>query len=119
MPAEQDGASPEPATPQAVVEARLRQRDLSPRMRERLEMVKAHLLGQDLAAIMRWTGRSARTVRRWLARFASGGVEDLADAPRADARPRRMRGIWRRWTGPWTRRPPAWACPSTCGRRPA
>jgi transposase len=87
MLSEQGLASPEPATAQAVVEARLRQRDLSPRMRERLEMVKAHLLGQDVAAIMAWTGRSARTVRRWVARFASGGVEDLADAPRGGRPP--------------------------------
>ena len=88
MPTEQDLASPEPATPQAVVEARLRRRDLAPRVRERLEMVKAHLLGQDLAAIMSWTGRSARTVRRWVERFASGGVAALADAPRSGRPPR-------------------------------
>jgi transposase len=87
MPSEQDSASPEPATPQAVVEARLRQRDLSPRVRERLEMVKAHLLGQDLAAIMGWTGRSARTVRRWVARYAVGGVAALVDAPRGGRPP--------------------------------
>ena len=87
MPSEQGLASPELATLQAVVEARLRQRDLSPRMRERLEMVKAHLLGHDLAAIMRWTGRSARTVRRWVARFAGGGVAALADAPRGGRPP--------------------------------
>ena len=87
MPAEQDGASPEPATLRDAVEARLRERELSPRVRERLEMVKADLLGQDLATIMAWTGRSARTVRRWLARFASGGVEDLADAPRGGRPP--------------------------------
>ncbi len=37
--------------------------------------------------IMAWTGRSARTVRRWLARFASGGVEELADAPRGGRPP--------------------------------
>ncbi len=67
----------------AAVEAALRRRDLAPRLRERLEMVKAAALGQDLAAIARWSGRSAGTVRRWLSRFAAGGVEALADAPRA------------------------------------
>jgi len=82
MPTEQDVASPELAPSRAVVEARLRQRELSPRVRERLEMVKADLLGQDLATIMAWSGRSARTVRRWLERFAGGGVGALADAPR-------------------------------------
>lgn len=85
---EQDVASPEPASPRAVVEARLGQRDLSPRMRERLEMVKANLLGQDLATIMAWSGRSARTVGRGLQRFASGGVAALADAPRGGRPPR-------------------------------
>lgn len=67
----------------AVVEAALRRRDVSPRVRERLEMVKARALGADLAAIARWSGRSVRTVRRWLRRFDEGGIAALADAPRA------------------------------------
>jgi transposase len=67
----------------AAVEAQLRRRDLPPRVRERLEMVKAALLGRDLAAIAAWVGRSPRTIRHWLARFAAGGAEALADAPRA------------------------------------
>src|SRR5262245_41944004 len=66
----------------AAVEAQLRRRDLPPRVRERLEMAKAALLGHDLTAIAAWTGRAPRTVRRWLARFADGGVDALADAPR-------------------------------------
>jgi transposase len=66
---------------QAAVEARLRQRDLSPRRRERLEMVKAAWLGQDVATIARWSGRTPRTVRRWLAAFRDGGVAALAGAP--------------------------------------
>lgn len=88
MPRELDAVSPESAEPRAAVEARLRRRDLSPRVRERLEMVKASLLGQDLATITAWTGRSARTVRRWLEQFARGGVEALADAPRRGRPPR-------------------------------
>ena len=66
---------------QAAVEALVRQRDLAPRVRERLEMVKAAALGQDLAAIARWSGRTPRTVRRWLRAFRDGGVTALADAP--------------------------------------
>jgi transposase len=66
----------------AEVEALLRQRDLSPRLRERLEMVKAAALGYDLAAMVAWSGRSPRTVRYWLRRFASGGIALLSDAPR-------------------------------------
>jgi transposase len=66
---------------QAAVEALLRQRDLAPRQRERLEMVKAAGLGADIAAIARWSGRTPRTVRRWLTAFREGGVEALAGEP--------------------------------------
>ena len=65
-----------------VVEAALRRRDLAPRVRERLEMVKAVALGHDLASSARWSGRSPRTVRRWVGRFTTGGIGALADAPR-------------------------------------
>ena len=67
----------------AEVEALLRRCDLPPRLRERLEMVKAAGLGYDLAAIVAWSGRSPRTVRHWLRRFARGGIALLSDAPRA------------------------------------
>lgn len=67
----------------AAVEAALHQRTLVPRVRERLEMVTGVARGQDLAAIARWTGRTQRTVRRWLGRFRSGGVAAVADAPRS------------------------------------
>ena len=66
----------------------LRRRDLAPRVRERLEMVKALGLGQDLAQVEAWSGRTAGTIRRWAGRFVSGGVAALADAPRG-GRPRR------------------------------
>ena len=65
------------------VEEELRRRDLPPRMRERLEMVKAAALGQPLEGIVRWSGRSPRTIRFWLDRFVAAGVTGLADAPRA------------------------------------
>ena len=61
----------------------LRRRDLAPRLRERLEMVKAVALGQDLPTIARWSGRTERTLRRWLGRYTAGGVAALADAPRS------------------------------------
>src|SRR3954470_14201656 len=63
--------------------ATLRREDLSPRVRERLEMVKAADLGHDLGQITAWSGRTPRTVRRWLGAFASGGIGALADAPRS------------------------------------
>jgi Winged helix-turn helix len=55
------------AAQRAAVEATLRRRDLTPRLRERLEMVKAAALGQELDAIARWSGRTPETVRHWLA----------------------------------------------------
>lgn len=72
----------------ATVEAALRRGALAPRHRERLEMVKAAALGCDLAAIGAWSGRDGRTVRRWLAAFAAGGVDALADAPRSGRPPK-------------------------------
>jgi len=64
------------------VEAALRQRTLVPRVRERLEMVKGVAHGQPLDVVERWSGRTARTVERWLTAFVAGGITALADAPR-------------------------------------
>lgn len=66
----------------AAVEAMLRQPTLSPRLRERLEMVKATSRGFDWDVIAAWSGRTPRTVRQWLTRFATGGIAALGDAPR-------------------------------------
>jgi transposase len=63
-------------------EALLRRTDLAPRVRERLEMVKAATLGHGLPTIARWVGRSRPTVRLWLRRYRDGGAAALADAPR-------------------------------------
>ena len=83
-----------------AVEAALRRRDLAPRVRERLEMVKAAGLGQDLATIARWSGRTPRTVRRWLAVFRDGGIGGAGRCPDPGAAARRpMPPIWRRWNG--------------------
>ena len=72
----------------ATIAAALRRRELAPRVRERLEMVKAAALGQDLDEIARWTSRTPATVRRWLAAFQDGGVAALADAPRQGRPPK-------------------------------
>jgi transposase len=82
------GALAVTAAQRAAVEAALRRRDLAPRVRDRLEMVKGAALGWDAAAIAAWGGRGERTVRRWLAAFAAGGVAALADAPRSGRPPR-------------------------------
>jgi transposase len=66
-----------------AVEVALRRRDLAPRVRERLEMVKSVALGRSLAEAARWGGRTTRTVTRWLCAFAEGGIAALADAPRS------------------------------------
>lgn len=69
-------------TDRDTIRAMLYQRELSPRVRERLEMVKAADQGQSLASIAAWSGRSVETVRRWLTRFAEDGVAALTDASR-------------------------------------
>jgi len=47
-----------------AVEAALRRRDVAPRVRERLEMVKGVALGHPLDEVGRWSGRTVRTVER-------------------------------------------------------
>lgn len=76
-----DVSGPIAAAQRAAVETRLGRRDLAPRQRERLEMVKAAWLGADVATIAAWCGRTPRTVRRWLAAFRDGGVAGVADTP--------------------------------------
>jgi transposase len=82
-----DTVIPVTSEQRASVEALLHQPMLSPRLRERLEMVKGAALGWDWEAIAAWSGRSPRTVRHWLTRFATGGILALADAPRAGRPP--------------------------------
>src|SRR5258708_35505535 len=65
------------------VERQLRRTELTRRMRERLEMVKAAALGDDVARSARWSGRSVARVEHWLGRFATGGGAARAEAPRA------------------------------------
>ena len=71
-----------------VIDTVLRRRDLSPRLRERVEMVKAVALGYGPEAIATWSGRSVRTVGYWLERFVTSGLAALADAPRSGRPPR-------------------------------
>jgi len=79
----QRGACAITAEQQKTVETELRRQDLRPRVRERLEMVKARALGHEVAAIMRWSGRTERTIGHWVRCFVQGGVAALSDAPRA------------------------------------
>ena len=94
-----EAGSPEPpwvrAAQQAqqTVEAALRRRELAPRVRERLEMLKGVVLGWSLVDIARWSGRDERTVVRWLVAFAADGLPARADAPRR-GRPARADGAY-------------------------
>ncbi len=47
----------------SALEALLHRPNLKPRVRERAEMVKAAVVGQDLGGICAWSGRTAETVR--------------------------------------------------------
>ena len=89
----------------------LRRRDLAPRLRERLEMVKAVGLGQAVPRIAQWSGRTERTVRYWLRRYAKGGVTALTDAPRA-GRPAAADAAYRRAAEAALETPPrTWGLP--------
>lgn len=81
--ADREAASAVTAEQRREVEEQLRRRDLSPRVRERLEMVKGIALGQGIGAIAAWSGRGERTILRWVRSYQAGGVEALADAPRS------------------------------------
>lgn len=94
------------AEERTAVEQALRQTDLRPRVRERLEIVKAAALGDDLARIAAWSGRSPRTVAHWLERFAAGGIPALADAPRP-GRPVRADGAYRQALATAAETPPS------------
>ncbi len=66
----------------AGIEAQLRRRDLWPRLRERLALVKGVALGQEVATIATWSGRPPARIRHWLGCFLTGGSAALVDAPR-------------------------------------
>jgi transposase len=83
-----DGVQRRAQAQREAVEVLLHRRDLSPRVRERVEMVKAVALGYSPAGIARWTGRGERTIRRWLGQFVGRGLEALVDAPRAGRPPK-------------------------------
>lgn len=70
-------------TARTTIQTIVQQREVAPRVRERLEMVKAADLGHALLTIAAWSGRSAGTVRHWLGQFATAGVDGLTDAPRS------------------------------------
>ena len=87
MAGRKQGLPPISGAQRVEVEGWLRRRTQPPRVRERLEMVKAAALGQDAGAIARWSGRTERTVCRWVGRYTRAGAAGLVDAPRAGRPP--------------------------------
>ena len=81
------------AAQRCEVEEVLRRHDLTPRVRERLEMVKAVGLGDELSRIKEWSGREARTIRRWVRAYAKRGLGGLTDAARR-GRPARVDAVY-------------------------
>jgi len=66
----------------ADLNARARDRALSPRARERLEMVRLSHLGLTVPRIAAHLGRHEQTVRRVIAGFLADGFAALPDRPR-------------------------------------
>jgi transposase len=83
-------AAPFRLTPEQHAElgARLRQATVAPRLRVRLQCVKLRDQGQTVPQIAEQLAVSQATVRRALGRVRAGGLEALADRPRAGRPPR-------------------------------
>lgn len=67
----------------AASEATLHGTDLSSRQRERLELVKGAAHGWTLSQLCAWSGRTSRTVQRWLSAYEHAGIGALPDAARS------------------------------------
>jgi transposase len=60
---------------------RARARNVMPRLRERLEMVRLSDLGQTIPQIAHTLGHHEQTVRKYLKAFVAGGFAALPDRP--------------------------------------
>ena len=76
------------ADQQAELRARLRQATMAPRLRVRLQCVQLRDQGWTVAQIAEQLAVSQATVRRALRRVVAGGLDALADRPRAGRPPR-------------------------------
>jgi transposase len=86
---------PRPAAPfrltpdqHAELWARLRQATMAPRLRMRLQCVQLRDQGQTVPQVAEQLAVSQATVRRALRRVRTGGLDALADRPRAGRPPR-------------------------------
>jgi transposase len=73
---------------QAELGARLRQATMAPRLRVRLRCVQLRDQGRAVPQIAEQLTVSEATVRRTLRRFVTGGLDGLADRPRAGRPPK-------------------------------
>jgi transposase len=76
------------ADQQAELRARLRQATMAPRLRVRLQCVQLRDQGWTVPQIAEQLAVSQATVRRALRRVVAGGLDALADRPRAGRPPR-------------------------------
>jgi len=72
----------------AELGARLRQATMAPRLRVRLQCVQLRDQGQTVPQVAEQLAVSQATVRRVLRRVLAGGLDALADRPRAGRPPR-------------------------------
>jgi hypothetical protein len=73
---------------QAELRGRLRQATMAPRLRVRLQCVQLRDQGQTVPQVAEQLAVSQATVRRALRRVVAGGLDALADRPRAGRPPR-------------------------------
>src|SRR5262245_44762433 len=95
---------PRPAAPlrltpaqRAELRARLRQATVAPRLRARLQCVRLRDQGQTVPQIAERLAVGQATVRRAPGRVRTGGLDALADRPRAGRPPRLGDPTWTRW----------------------
>lgn len=66
---------------QAELHRRAHQRQVAPRVRDRLEMVRLSHLGWSVPKIAVHLGQHEQTVRAWIKVFGEGGFDALRDKP--------------------------------------
>jgi transposase len=67
---------------------RSRQRDIAPRTRDRLEMVRLADAGCSIPRIAQHLGCHEQTVRKYIKQFIAGGFDRLPDKPHPGPRPK-------------------------------
>lgn len=71
---------------QAELHRRTQQRQVAPRVRARLEMVRLSNLGWSVPRIAVHLGQHEQTVRVWIKAFGQGNFDALADKPHTGKR---------------------------------